>query len=338
MPLSKVALYCLETSAFLVQNIIQSRIGAYPVKQKRRELGEFHTPQHDAHITSEILKSRAHSLEFARLRANNASTLRYYKKKPYAVELRLNLLCSVLERRFDALRLCANEVFVYDQPNQIKVKQTLLQGDKDVFPIQYFVDDQPTQIKTLLQGDKDAFPVQCYADSQPNQHGGRMGGQPESTPVPNFIRCLSRFDVIDMVISQHDPGGVCPGLDHEDPGEDAQQALRVVRHRVSLKLENGWIDLANFGLELFVEFQGRSKGTSHPVIKYSILKYSTYEWWAKLTTEWSPLNVNRCRGRPKRRWRDELNSYDKDWPQKALNREEWKEGREAFALQWDNHG
>uniref|UniRef100_A0A2H1WVI9 SFRICE_024956 n=1 Tax=Spodoptera frugiperda TaxID=7108 RepID=A0A2H1WVI9_SPOFR len=36
------------------------------------------------------------------------------------------------------------------------------------------------------------------------------------------------------------------------------------------------------------------------------------ERWAKLTTEWSPLNVHRRRGRPKRRWRDELNSYDKE--------------------------
>uniref|UniRef100_A0A2H1WVU8 SFRICE_027376 n=1 Tax=Spodoptera frugiperda TaxID=7108 RepID=A0A2H1WVU8_SPOFR len=40
-----------------------------------------------------------------------------------------------------------------------------------------------------------------------------------------------------------------------------------------------------------------------------------------------PLQV-----RPKR------DGDDKDWPQKALNREEWKEGREAFALQWDDHG
>uniref|UniRef100_A0A2H1VGL6 SFRICE_021038 n=1 Tax=Spodoptera frugiperda TaxID=7108 RepID=A0A2H1VGL6_SPOFR len=61
------------------------------------------------------------------------------------------------------------------------------------------------------------------------------------------------------------------------------------------------------------------------------------ERWAKLTTEWSPLNVNRRRGRPRRRWRDELDAYEKDWPQKALHRDEWKEGREAFALQWDDH-
>uniref|UniRef100_A0A2H1WII8 SFRICE_034169 n=1 Tax=Spodoptera frugiperda TaxID=7108 RepID=A0A2H1WII8_SPOFR len=46
------------------------------------------------------------------------------------------------------------------------------------------------------------------------------------------------------------------------------------------------------------------------------------EGWVKLTTEWSPLNVHRRRGRHRRRWRDELDIYDKDWPQNALNREE----------------
>uniref|UniRef100_A0A2H1W799 SFRICE_003839 n=1 Tax=Spodoptera frugiperda TaxID=7108 RepID=A0A2H1W799_SPOFR len=43
--------------------------------------------------------------------------------------------------------------------------------------------------------------------------------------------------------------------------------------------------------------------------------------WAKLTTEWSPLNVNRRRGRPRRRWLVELDAYEKDWPQKALHME-----------------
>lgn len=43
MSLSIVARYCLESSAFLAQDIIQSRIGAHPINQKRRELGEFHT-------------------------------------------------------------------------------------------------------------------------------------------------------------------------------------------------------------------------------------------------------------------------------------------------------
>ncbi|KAF9796667.1 hypothetical protein SFRURICE_010638 [Spodoptera frugiperda] len=47
--------------------------------------------------------------------------------------------------------------------------------------------------------------------------------------------------------------------------------------------------------------------------------------------------VNRRRGRPRRRWRNELDAYEKDWPQKALPRDEWKEGREAFALLWEDH-
>uniref|UniRef100_A0A2H1VWG3 SFRICE_024934 n=1 Tax=Spodoptera frugiperda TaxID=7108 RepID=A0A2H1VWG3_SPOFR len=60
------------------------------------------------------------------------------------------------------------------------------------------------------------------------------------------------------------------------------------------------------------------------------------ERWAKLTTEWSPLNVYRRCGRLRRRWRDELDSYDKDWPQIALNREEWKEGHKTS--RYDQYG
>uniref|UniRef100_A0A2H1WVY2 SFRICE_013913 n=1 Tax=Spodoptera frugiperda TaxID=7108 RepID=A0A2H1WVY2_SPOFR len=36
---------------------------------------------------------------------------------------------------------------------------------------------------------------------------------------------------------------------------------RSTQYYISLKLENSWTDLANFGLELFVEVQGRFNGT-----------------------------------------------------------------------------
>lgn len=36
--------------------------------------------------------------------------------------------------------------------------------------------------------------------------------------------------------------------------------------------------------------------------------------------------------------RNEFDAYEKDWPQKALRRDEWKDGREAFTLQWEDHG
>lgn len=62
------------------------------------------------------------------------------------------------------------------------------------------------------------------------------------------------------------------------------------------------------------------------------------ELWARITTLWRPPDVKRQRGRPRRRWRDELDAYSKAWSTLALDREEWKKGREAFALQWDMTG
>lgn len=43
-------------------------------------------------------------------------------------------------------------------------------------------------------------------------------------------------------------------------------------------------------------------------------------------------------GRPKGRWRDELDMHLKEWTSVAQNREVWKEGTETFAQQWDNIG
>ena len=60
--------------------------------------------------------------------------------------------------------------------------------------------------------------------------------------------------------------------------------------------------------------------------------------WAKITTQWIPKGRKRQRGRPRRRWRDELDAFLEDWPTTAQDREKWKEEREAFALQWDDTG
>ncbi|XP_041981022.1 uncharacterized protein LOC121734476 [Aricia agestis] len=42
--------------------------------------------------------------------------------------------------------------------------------------------------------------------------------------------------------------------------------------------------------------------------------------WARLVTEWQP-NGRRNRGRPKKRWRDQLDAADKEWPNTAKNRD-----------------
>ena len=57
--------------------------------------------------------------------------------------------------------------------------------------------------------------------------------------------------------------------------------------------------------------------------------------WAKLATEWAPEGSRR-RGRPRRRWRDDLDVFLNNWLEITLNREDWKLRREAFAQQWDN--
>ncbi|CAD0202260.1 unnamed protein product [Chrysodeixis includens] len=60
--------------------------------------------------------------------------------------------------------------------------------------------------------------------------------------------------------------------------------------------------------------------------------------WAKTTTEWSLVHNKRQRGRPRRRWRDDLDSFLPNWSLVALERDKWKKSREAFAQQWDISG
>ncbi|KAJ2950316.1 hypothetical protein O0L34_g11682 [Tuta absoluta] len=61
------------------------------------------------------------------------------------------------------------------------------------------------------------------------------------------------------------------------------------------------------------------------------------ERWAKLTTEFIPKERRR-RGRPRKRWRDDLVDYEPNWSETATDRKAWKERGEAFAQQWDTVG
>ncbi|XP_026316045.1 uncharacterized protein LOC113227366 [Hyposmocoma kahamanoa] len=58
--------------------------------------------------------------------------------------------------------------------------------------------------------------------------------------------------------------------------------------------------------------------------------------WTNIT-QWSPKSVRR-RGRPRKRWREKLNAYDKAWVQLAQDRDAQRDQGEAFAQQWDTSG
>ena len=61
-----------------------------------------------------------------------------------------------------------------------------------------------------------------------------------------------------------------------------------------------------------------------------------HERWAKIVTHWTPEGGHRRRGRPRRRWCDDLVVFaGQTWTDIAQNREVWKENGEAFAQQWD---
>ena len=46
--------------------------------------------------------------------------------------------------------------------------------------------------------------------------------------------------------------------------------------------------------------------------------------WTRVITQWMPEDGRRCRGRPRKRWRDDLDAFMRDWPEKAIQRKEWK--------------
>ena len=59
--------------------------------------------------------------------------------------------------------------------------------------------------------------------------------------------------------------------------------------------------------------------------------------WTIRMTEWTPRNGKRSRGRPNRRWRDELDEYWKTstWGREAQDRNNWFKHAEAFVQQWN---
>ena len=58
-----------------------------------------------------------------------------------------------------------------------------------------------------------------------------------------------------------------------------------------------------------------------------------YDRWARVITQWVPEDGRRCRGRPRKRWRDDLDAFMRDWPEKAIQWKEWKAMVETFAQQ-----
>ena len=63
-----------------------------------------------------------------------------------------------------------------------------------------------------------------------------------------------------------------------------------------------------------------------------VSKIQDNRWTMRITT-WKPYERKRPRGRPARRWRDELNDYWKGtiWQRIAQDRQMWKQHVEAFA-------
>ena len=60
--------------------------------------------------------------------------------------------------------------------------------------------------------------------------------------------------------------------------------------------------------------------------------------WTKRITTWKPYGRKRLRGRPAKRWRDDLDEYwnETTSQRSAQDRQTWKQHAEAFAQYWDN--
>ena len=60
--------------------------------------------------------------------------------------------------------------------------------------------------------------------------------------------------------------------------------------------------------------------------------------WTKCITTWKPYERKRLRGRPAKRWRDDLDEYwnETTWQRTAQDRQTWKQHAEAFAQPRDN--
>ena len=57
--------------------------------------------------------------------------------------------------------------------------------------------------------------------------------------------------------------------------------------------------------------------------------------WTKRCTEWQPRRGERSRGRPSRRWQDDITEKEgTTWLRKATDRRQWKTLMEGYILQW----
>ena len=57
--------------------------------------------------------------------------------------------------------------------------------------------------------------------------------------------------------------------------------------------------------------------------------------WTKRCTEWQPRRGKRSRGRPSRRWQDDITEKEgTTWIRKATDRRQWKTLMEGYILQW----
>ena len=57
--------------------------------------------------------------------------------------------------------------------------------------------------------------------------------------------------------------------------------------------------------------------------------------WTKRCTEWQPRRGKRSRGRPGRRWQDDITEKEgTTWIRKATDRGQWKTLMEGYILQW----
>ena len=55
----------------------------------------------------------------------------------------------------------------------------------------------------------------------------------------------------------------------------------------------------------------------------------------KRCTEWQPRRGKRSRGRPSRRWQDDITEKEgTSWIRKATDRRQWKTLKEGYILQW----
>ena len=56
--------------------------------------------------------------------------------------------------------------------------------------------------------------------------------------------------------------------------------------------------------------------------------------WTKRCAEWQSRRGKRSRGRPSRRWQDDITREGTTWNRKAKDRRQWKILMEGYIVQW----